>query len=346
MFVAVLSESRIRLISAHYKPEYDNNYEVENAIDTYRVRSVGLCGIKFMSNARCLSFFYNNLTGMCILHSDPFTYTVMSSSAKGWKFYLSQERAGRCLVNFFYYREFDLCYKFEPPIQVSVFHTDVVCPASEPMRIDSDEIQDYVKLVTADIGRVYYTQICIQGKKTQGKWKYNDGTMMEYFRWRQDEPSGLSNVIAMRRWNNYNWKNYEKCADRCLVNFFYYRELDLCYNFGPPIRVIDVDKEFVCHGTELVRIDFDARQDYIKLVTADIERVYPNGICIQGKEIQGNWTYIDGSTMNYFMWLPNEPSRATNVIRMVRSLNYGWKSSYLERYCTYMCEYTLQKLGW
>ncbi|XP_071143548.1 uncharacterized protein [Mytilus edulis] len=218
IFVAVLSESRTRLISAHHKPEYDNKYEKENAIGTYLVRSVGLCGINCLSNARCLSFFYNNLKGICVLHSDPFIYTVMSTSAKGWKFYLSQERAGRCLVNFFYYRKLDLCYKFEPPIQAFLVHTDVVCPASKLMRIDSDERQDYVKLVTADIGTVYNYGICIQGKKTQGKWKYNDGSTIEYFRWKQGEPSGLSNVIIMERRTNYIWKNagsFQKCSYMC-----------------------------------------------------------------------------------------------------------------------------------
>ncbi|CAC5390771.1 unnamed protein product [Mytilus coruscus] len=205
MFVAVLSESSIRLISAHHKPEYDNKYEEENAIGADHVRSVGLCGIKCVSNARCLSFFYNNLTGMCVLHSDPFTYTVLSSSATGWKFYLSQERCGRCLVNFFYYRELDLCYKLEPPIKASKVDEDSVCPGNEIMRIDSDERHDYIKLVTADIGRVYPAGICIQGKKTQGKWTYNDGSTMEYFRWLPNEPTGVSDVIRMVRFENYGW---------------------------------------------------------------------------------------------------------------------------------------------
>ncbi|CAC5406199.1 unnamed protein product [Mytilus coruscus] len=217
MFIVVQSKSRIRLISAHHKPEYDNFFEVENAIGTYRVEFVRECGVNCLSNKRCLSFFYNNLEGMCILHSDPFTYTVMSSSKKGWKFYLSQERAGRCLVNFFYYRELDLCYTLEPPIQGSVVHEDFVCPGSELMRIDSNERQDYIKLVTADIERVYRNGICIQGKKTQGKWKYNDGSTMEYFRWLPNEPSGSSNVIRMIRGQNYWWKVFDigSCTYMC-----------------------------------------------------------------------------------------------------------------------------------
>ncbi|XP_071172360.1 uncharacterized protein [Mytilus edulis] len=207
MLNAVLSESRFKLSSAHSKPEYDNKYEVENAIEIYQAKFVMECGIKCVSNTRCLSFFYNNLTGMCILHSDPFTYTVMSSATKGWKFYLSQERAGRCLVNLFYYRELDLCYKFETPILVSLVHEDFVCPGSELMRIDSNERQDYIKLVTADIGGVYSLGICIQGKETDGKWMYNDGSTMEYFSWEPNEPSGDSNIIIMFRKNQHKWRN-------------------------------------------------------------------------------------------------------------------------------------------
>ncbi|XP_071143797.1 uncharacterized protein [Mytilus edulis] len=207
MFNAVLSESRFRLSSVHSKPEYDNKYEVENAIAVNKAEFVVECGINCVSNTRCLSFFYNNLTGMCILHSDPFTYTVMSFAAKGWKFYLSQERAGRCLVNFFYYRELDLCYKFEPPIEGSVIDKGLVCQETELMRIDSNERQDYIKLVTADIGGVYNHGICIQGNKTQGKWTYNDGSAMEYFNWEPNQPSGDSNIILMVRSQNNKWRN-------------------------------------------------------------------------------------------------------------------------------------------
>ncbi|CAC5420154.1 unnamed protein product [Mytilus coruscus] len=218
MSIAVLSELRIKLISAHHKPEYDNTYEEENAIEDYHVKCLRECVVKCLSNKRCLSFFYNNHEGMCIIHSDPFTYTVMSFSGEGWKFYLFQERAGRCLVNFFYYRELDLCYTLEPPIQGSVVHEDFVCPGTELMRIDSIERQDYIKLVTADIGRVYHYAICIQGKKTQGQWKYNDGSTIEYFRWEPTQPSGSTNVISMSRSKNYNFRilNYGKnCTYMC-----------------------------------------------------------------------------------------------------------------------------------
>ncbi|CAG2254069.1 unnamed protein product [Mytilus edulis] len=170
MLNAVLSESRFRLSSAHSKPEYDNKYEVENAIEIYQAKFVMECGIKCVSNTRCLSFFYNNLTGMCILHSDPFTYTVMSSAAKGWKFYLSQE---------------------------------------------------------PDIGEVYSLGICIQGKETDGKWMYNDGSTMEYFSWEPNEPSGDSNIIIMFRKNQHKWRN-PSVTNTCTY---------MCVNIDPLTKV-------------------------------------------------------------------------------------------------------------
>ncbi|CAG2202715.1 unnamed protein product [Mytilus edulis] len=284
MFIAVISESRTRLISAHHKPEYDNLYEVENAIRTYLVKFVRECGVKCLSNKRCVSFFYNNLTGMCILHSNPFTYTVMPISEKGWKFYLSQEHIRSC--NPLTYLKFAL----------------------EPLDINTKskalfEILKY-KLIQ---GTCHYKQFYA---KTEN---YNCN-------------SGLSHSVPVAVWST----------------FFYYRELDLCYEFKPPIPRSVIDTGFVCPGTELMRIDSIERQEYIKLVTADIGKVYPDGICIQGKKTQGKWTYNDGSTMEYFRWLPNEPSEKSNVIRMVRLKNYEWRVINLRGNCTYMCEYRLQ----
>lgn len=60
IIIAVLSESGIRLISAHHKPEHDN-YEVENAIEAFQIEFVRQCGIKCLSNKLGLSYFYNLL---------------------------------------------------------------------------------------------------------------------------------------------------------------------------------------------------------------------------------------------------------------------------------------------
>ncbi|VDI09641.1 Hypothetical predicted protein [Mytilus galloprovincialis] len=203
--IPVLSESGIELISAQHIPEYDNKYEETNAVETYHVKFVLECAVQCSSHKCCISFFHNRLTGSCILHSDPFVYTIMTLSEEGWSFYLTRERLGRCPIDFFYCRELDFCYQFGPTIQAFDVHNASACPGNDLLRIDSEEKKEYIKLVTADVGLVYNAGICIQGKNTGSGWVYNDGSQMEYFDWARYEPSGLSNVIMVNRYVNYQW---------------------------------------------------------------------------------------------------------------------------------------------
>ncbi|CAC5406143.1 unnamed protein product [Mytilus coruscus] len=213
-FIPAIGESMIRLISADYMPEHDNNFEEMNSVGIYNESSFFECTIKCSLDERCLSFFHNNLTGLCVLHQDPFTYTVMSLRANGWKFYLTRERCGRCLVDFVYYRELDLCYQFGPLVQPDA----AMCLTSNLIRIDSRERHQYIRLVTAHIGLVYDAGICIQGKNTGAGWMYNDGSRIKFNRWIQDEPNGLSNVIIMYRFAHNGWtvpKNDNVCSYIC-----------------------------------------------------------------------------------------------------------------------------------
>ncbi|VDI84108.1 Hypothetical predicted protein [Mytilus galloprovincialis] len=42
-----------------------------------------------LNQNRCVSYFYNGVSNTCILHEDPFTYTIRSQSGAGWKFYIT-----------------------------------------------------------------------------------------------------------------------------------------------------------------------------------------------------------------------------------------------------------------
>ncbi|VDI09642.1 Hypothetical predicted protein [Mytilus galloprovincialis] len=137
--IPVLSESGIELISAQHIPEYDNKYEETNAVETYHVKFVLECAVQCSSHKCCISFFHNRLTGSCILHSDPFVYTIMTLSEEGWSFYLTRERLGRCPIDFFYCRELDICYQFGPTIQAIDVHNASACPGNDLLRIDSEE---------------------------------------------------------------------------------------------------------------------------------------------------------------------------------------------------------------
>ena len=89
----------ISVISARRLQELDDTFETENAEETLFTKSVTECGTKCSMNRRCVSFFFNTLTQMCILHSDPFTYTVRTKSAPGWRFYITQERKFNIIFN-------------------------------------------------------------------------------------------------------------------------------------------------------------------------------------------------------------------------------------------------------
>ncbi|CAG2189751.1 unnamed protein product [Mytilus edulis] len=160
MFITVKGESS--LISAHRQPEYDNKYEVKNAIGVYHVRFVE-CNVKCLSDTRCLSFFLQQPE-----KSVYFTFRSL---------HLLRDVLLRKRVEIlpFTRTELDLCYKLEPPIKISTVDEDSICQGSEIMRIDSSARQDYIKLVTADIGGVYNQAICIQGKR----YKENGFTTMD-----------------------------------------------------------------------------------------------------------------------------------------------------------------------
>ncbi|CAG2253491.1 unnamed protein product [Mytilus edulis] len=192
----------ISVISARRLQELDDTFETGNAEESLFTKSVTKCGTKCSMNRRCVSFFFNTLTHMCILHSDPFTYTVRTKSAPGWRFYITQERTGRCPVGFIFYKQLDLCYKFRPTVQA----LDISCPFGELLRIDSEVKQNYIMKVTDDIGLVYDNSICIQGINTGDGWTYSDGTPMTYFRWGTGQPKKSSaKRLRMIRNSNYNW---------------------------------------------------------------------------------------------------------------------------------------------
>ena len=78
-------------ISAHHKSIFDDTYEDKNSIEILTVNAVFECSIICSLNKRCVSFFFNTLTKTCILHRDPFIYTVITKSAAGWKFYITRD---------------------------------------------------------------------------------------------------------------------------------------------------------------------------------------------------------------------------------------------------------------
>ncbi|XP_071144372.1 uncharacterized protein [Mytilus edulis] len=164
-----------------------------------------------LNQNRCVSYFYNGVSNTCILHEDPFTYTIRSQSGAGWKFYITIiTDSGRCKPDFFYYRYLDLCYKFGAAINATDSTITTICsePNEDIVRVDSEERQSYIETITADIGLVYNIAICIQGTSmlnSSHQWTFNDGTRMPYSKWAKGQPDANGTFIRMFRSHKYKW---------------------------------------------------------------------------------------------------------------------------------------------
>ncbi|CAG2227103.1 unnamed protein product [Mytilus edulis] len=189
------------VISAHHKPDADGKFEDQNNDEIIVSISIAECDMRCSLNPRCVSFFYNSLTKLCIVHSNPFTYTVITKSGTGWRFYVTRDRTGRCPDNFFLYRQLDFCYQFMPSLMAAY----ISCPLGTLQRIDTEEKQNYTMKITANIELVYDDAICMQGKNTGEGWKFLDGTPMTYFNWNWNQPKFDSNQLRMIRNKNYVW---------------------------------------------------------------------------------------------------------------------------------------------
>lgn len=78
-------------ISAQSRHDLSNKYEDENAAVIIFATSVIECTLVCASNTQCVSLFYNTITKSCIIHPDPFFYTILTKTAPGWKIYATQD---------------------------------------------------------------------------------------------------------------------------------------------------------------------------------------------------------------------------------------------------------------
>lgn len=201
-----------RKFSAIHKQQYDGKYEYTNAVGIRFANSLSLCLSTCISNKMCLSFFFNEIKNQCILHSDPFTYTNISGSGLGWKLYHTYEGlSGRCQnhVDFYYYRELDLCYHLGGAVPTNYVSIDAMCKGlgGKLIRLDSQAKVDYTKAILANIGIVYPHSIYIQGTNTidpAKQWTYDDGTRMTFFNWHFGEPIRTGYINIVRAWN-FTW---------------------------------------------------------------------------------------------------------------------------------------------
>ncbi|CAC5405867.1 MRC [Mytilus coruscus] len=91
LFRFIESYTTIRQLSGIYQNSFDEKYEDVNAVSINSEISLLDCFERCSNEQECLTIFYNRITKICILHSDPFTYTAMSKTGVGWRSYLTKD---------------------------------------------------------------------------------------------------------------------------------------------------------------------------------------------------------------------------------------------------------------
>ncbi|VDH90495.1 Hypothetical predicted protein [Mytilus galloprovincialis] len=225
LFGFIESYSTFRQLSGIYQNSFDDKYQDVNAVSIQTVGSLLDCVARCGKEQRCLRIFHNRITQICILHSDPFTYTA-TKTGEGWRSYLTKDEYGLCPNSFFYYRQLQMCYNFNPPMSANKLDFLGACNYSnqELLRINSEERQSYVEMVSANIGSVYATGICIQGTNTidvNNAWTFDDGTPMTFFKWLPSEPIGQG-WIRINRGSDFGWgvpprPNWWTCTYMCEI---------------------------------------------------------------------------------------------------------------------------------
>ncbi|CAC5381779.1 MRC [Mytilus coruscus] len=140
-----------------------------------------------------MTFFYNDKTGECVLHSKTFKYSQPELNSGNWNMYLFEVAGSRCLSNvpkFLYYRNLDLCYNFNAEHYIDYTgHIIPTCSSygAELLRIDSQDRQTYVEYILE--GRPTL-RVAIQGRSVSPwfVWTLFDGSPLSYTNWRLPGP--------------------------------------------------------------------------------------------------------------------------------------------------------------
>lgn len=73
-------------------------FQIVGAVGSSIVRGLASCTNQCFQNKKCMTFFYNNDTKQCILHSKTFKYSQPMQTGTGWKMYLLTESKYRVLM--------------------------------------------------------------------------------------------------------------------------------------------------------------------------------------------------------------------------------------------------------
>ncbi|XP_021351675.1 macrophage mannose receptor 1-like [Mizuhopecten yessoensis] len=147
------------------------------------------CLLKCGENSRCMSIFTNN--GQCHHFNGGFVDNTMLLPNPGWTFYNVYTDGCPVRNGYIHNRQHNLCYKLHlgGTRDSYDFMTTCTSEGGELMRITSQEIQDHISAFLADATCHFVVLIQGSDRNSEGTFKFEDGTVMQYFDWYGTEPN-------------------------------------------------------------------------------------------------------------------------------------------------------------
>lgn len=80
-----------RLYYAHDNPEYQDMVEFNGAVAIRTTITLIICAKECSENDKCVTLFYNHMSGLCVIHSTDFKFQTPSVTELGWKHYILRD---------------------------------------------------------------------------------------------------------------------------------------------------------------------------------------------------------------------------------------------------------------
>jgi len=90
----VLLLPNVLSLRVHYsavKPNYVGTVEMSGSITITSTLSVVECTMSCSLKDKCLTYFFNSITGECVMHSKDFNFQTPSMTSPGWQYYVNRD---------------------------------------------------------------------------------------------------------------------------------------------------------------------------------------------------------------------------------------------------------------
>ena len=80
-----------RLQYAHNNQQYQDVVEFNGAVAVRTTTNLIKCAKECIENDKCVTLFYNHISGLCVIHSTDFKFQTPSVTQLGWKHYIIRD---------------------------------------------------------------------------------------------------------------------------------------------------------------------------------------------------------------------------------------------------------------